>query len=105
MPDAATIGVSLLITLTCAVALRNAAERLRERVRSELSAHIINVGGLSHGARVANQLSLLLHPVDELKEGAFSPFSQQPLVRAMLLPIGSVGGTVLLEYFLPAGLT
>jgi len=37
----------------------------------------------------------------ELREGAFSPFSQQPLVRAMLLPLGSLGGTALLGYLLP----
>jgi hypothetical protein len=44
----------------------------------------------------------LLRRVDELREGAFSPFSQQPMVRAMLLPLGSLGGTALLQYlFLP----
>ncbi|MGO9237354.1 MAG: hypothetical protein ACLP4V_25950 [Methylocella sp.] len=35
--------------------------------------------------------------IDELKEGAFSPFTQQPLVRAVLLPIGSFGWTALVE--------
>ncbi len=42
---------------------------------------------------------------EELRDGAFSPLSQQPLVRAMLLPLGSFGGTALLEYFLLPGLS
>jgi hypothetical protein len=46
---------------------------------------------------------MLLQRIDELREGAFSPFSQQPLVRAMLLPLGSIGGTALIEYLLPSG--
>ena len=40
---------------------------------------------------------------EELREGAFSPYSQQPVVRAMLLPLGSLGGTALLEYLLVPG--
>jgi len=42
----------------------------------------------------------MLRRVEELRDGAFSPFSQQPLVRAMLLPLGSFGGTALLEYLI-----
>ena len=41
--------------------------------------------------------------VEDLREGAFSPYSQQPVVRAMLLPLGSLGGTALLEYLLVPG--
>ena len=40
---------------------------------------------------------------EDLREGAFSPYSQQPVVRAMLLPLGSLGGTALLEYLLVPG--
>jgi hypothetical protein len=48
-------------------------------------------------------LEILLRRVEELREGAFSPFSQQPMVRAMLLPLGSLGGTALLDYLLLPG--
>src|SRR5215469_11019263 len=43
-----------------------------------------------HGIDV---LEFLLARVQELRDGALTPLSQQPLVRAMLLPIGSFGGT------------
>jgi hypothetical protein len=59
---------------------------------------------LDDGGRRAGQLETLLRRVDELRDGAFSPFSQQPLVRAMLLPLGTLGGTALIEYLLPTGL-
>ena len=52
---------------------------------------------------VESQLELLLRRIEELREGAFSPFSQQPVVRAMLLPLGSLGGTALLGYLLGPG--
>ena len=41
--------------------------------------------------------------IEELREGALSPFSQQPVVRAMLLPLGGFGGTALLNYLLVPG--
>jgi len=48
-------------------------------------------------------LEMLLRQIDDLRDGAFSPFSQQPLVRAMLLPLGTFGGTALIERVLSAG--
>ena len=59
---------------------------------------------LPDGVPLASQLELLLRRVEELHEGAFSPFSQQPVVRAMLLPLGGLGGTALLNYLLVPGL-
>jgi hypothetical protein len=47
----------------------------------------------------ANQLETLLNRV-----GAFRPFTQQPLVRAVLLPFGSVGWTALIENGMLPGL-
>jgi hypothetical protein len=34
-----------------------------------------------------------------------TPFSQQPLLRAILLPLGTFGGTALAEYLLLPGLS
>ena len=57
------------------------------------------------GERRAAQLELLSRRVAELHEGALTPFSQQPLLRAMLLPLGTLGGTQLVEYLLLPGLS
>jgi hypothetical protein len=46
----------------------------------------------------AAQLTLLLQRMDHLHEGAFAPFWQQPLLKAVLLPFATLGGTSLLDY-------
>lgn len=46
----------------------------------------------------AAQLQLLLQRMDHLHEGAFAPFWQQPLLKAVLLPFATLGGTSLLDY-------
>ncbi|MDM0114527.1 hypothetical protein QTI66_20410 [Variovorax sp. J22R133] len=46
----------------------------------------------------AAQLSLLLARMDSLHEGAFAPFWQQPLLKAVLLPFATLGGSTLLDY-------
>jgi hypothetical protein len=105
VPDLITMGVGVLIVIACAVALRWSAEATRAKARRRLNDEIIVARKLEDGGRLAGQLEMLLHRVEELRDGAFSPFSQQPVVRAMLLPLGSLGGTALLEYLLVPGLS
>jgi len=102
IPDLIAMGVGMLIVTACAVALRWSVEESRAKARRRLNQQIILARNLNDGGHRAGQLEILLRRVDELREGAFSPFSQQPMVRAMLLPLGSLGGTALLQYlFLP----
>ena len=54
--------------------------------------------------RYAEQLETLLSRVEQLREGAFGPFTQQPLVRAVILPMSSFGWTALVESGLLRGL-
>ena len=50
----------------------------------------------------AARLEMLLEQVDGLNEGAFAPLSSQPLVKAVLLPLITYGGTLLVHmYALP----
>jgi hypothetical protein len=104
IPDIVTIGVAVLVVAACAVALRSSAEASRAKARRRISDALI-VARKAKDGRLADQLELLLARIEELREGAFTPMSQQPVVRAMLLPIGSFGGTALLEYLLLPGLS
>jgi hypothetical protein len=104
IPDVITLAVAVLIITICGVALRLSAETTRTEARRRLTERLIVAKGQASGAQTASQMELLLRRIDELREGAFSPFSQQPLVRAMLLPLGSFGGTALLGYLLGPGL-
>ena len=103
VPDIITMAIGILIVSGCAVALRLSAEALRAKARRQLNDRIMEARKSADGERLAGQLELMLRRVEELRDGAFSPFSQQPVVRAMLLPLGSFGGTALLEYLLLPG--
>jgi hypothetical protein len=103
IPDLVTMAVAVLIVTICGVALRLSAEATRAEARRRLTERLMIAKGESSGAQTTSQLELLLRRIEELREGAFSPFSQQPLVRAMLLPLGSFGGTALLGYVLGPG--
>jgi hypothetical protein len=103
IPDIITMAVAVLIVTACGVALRLSAETTRAEARRRLTERLIITKGQNNGAGLAGQLELLLLRIEELHEGAFSPFSQQPVVRAMLLPLGSIGGTAVLGYLLGPG--
>ncbi len=47
---------------------------------------------------------LLLARMEGLHEGAFAPFWQQPLLKAVLLPFVTLGGSTLLDYMALANL-
>jgi hypothetical protein len=103
IPDLVTMGAGVLIVTASAILLRRSAEAARETARRKLRDQIAEARSLPDGGLFASQLELLLRRVEDLREGAFSPYSQQPVVRAMLLPLGSLGGTALLEYLLVPG--
>jgi hypothetical protein len=103
IPALVTLGVAVLIVIGCAVALRLSAEATRAEARRRLTERLLLAKGQNKGVQLANQLELVMRRIEELREGAFSPFSQQPVVRAMLLPLGGFGGTALLNYLLVPG--
>jgi hypothetical protein len=91
-PIALAIGVVFLVG--SAVALRRAAEALRAQVRASFE----NAQLQSAGTPSERPLELLLQRVAALHEGAFAPYSEQPIVRAVLVPIATYGATVGAQY-------
>jgi hypothetical protein len=103
----AFFGTCLTIVFGCAIALCLAAQAVRSAAKQKLTDGVICAKGpcateSDDGGRRAGQLEALLVRVDGLREGAFSPLSQQPLVRALLLPLSGLGWTKLLENGMPA---
>ena len=98
-----TLGVAVLIVIGCAVALRLSAEATRAEARRRLTQRLLLAKGQNKGDSWRSQLELVMRRIEELRDGAFSPFSQQPVVRAMLLPLGGFGGTALLSYLMGFG--
>jgi len=46
----------------------------------------------------ASQITTLLDRVLALREGAFAPYSEQPIVRAVLVPAATYAATIALQY-------
>lgn len=113
-------GISLSVVYGCAIMLWWAATAARDAAKQNLTDGIIAARGhcpkvadkssdatqkdLDDNPRYAEQLETLWSRVDQMRDGAFSPFSQQPLVRAVLLPLGSFGWTALIENGMLPGL-
>jgi hypothetical protein len=92
-----TQALSAAIVIGSAIALRLTAEKARAVACEHITAHII---AAKDGK--ADRLEKLLDGVKNLSDGAFAPWTSQPVARAVLLPLITYGGTLLLHlYALP----
>jgi hypothetical protein len=95
---------SVIIVLVCGIMLRQTAEELRRRAIRRLSEkRIALIGHSEGGSRTASQVDLMIAQIRAIDVGAFAPYSHQPIVRALLLPLSSYGGAALIEYLSIAG--
>ena len=129
LPIVITQFVGFAALFGCAMALCFSAEKARRTTRTRLMERIIAAkarpgggqaeagmdgkstdAGASAGEAAtptrasADQLETLLKLVEELHEGSFVPLSQQPPIRALLLPLGGLGWAALLDFRLLPGL-
>ena len=91
--------ISAGFVVGAAVLLRRVAESWRTDVLVKLED--ARVAGLDpSGERKASvaQLDRLSERVANLRDGAFAPYSQQPLVRAVLVPALTYGATAGLQF-------
>jgi membrane protein implicated in regulation of membrane protease activity len=92
--------LSAAIVVASAAGLRRSAEELRTRT-IELLEDARSRALRTHRADSpqAAQYECLIARVTDMSEGAFAPYSQQPLVRALIVPAASYGGGLLLQYY------
>jgi hypothetical protein len=88
----------------CAMMLCFSAEKARETTKSKLMKGMVAAKAADPSGPKPAQLETLLALVDGLREGSFVPLSQQPPIRALLLPLGGLGWTALLDYRILPGL-
>jgi len=89
--------LSFGIVLSCAFALRRTAEASRAQALANLSDALLRTKGSGNGA-LEKQLDALRDRVERLSDGAFAPYTQQPLLKAVLLPLLTLGGSSLFDY-------
>jgi hypothetical protein len=94
-------AAGLAVIIGSMLAYRSTAEYARRVSCRHVMNRIVAAKGSGADA-IADQLDRLLTEMRELREGAFAPWSSQPIVRAVLLPLLTYGGGVLLHlYALP----
>ena len=75
---------------------RSAAESARRAAREHLTASIVAAKG---DEKKIGQLERMLNEITNLKEGAFAALTSQPIVKAVLLPVVTYGGTWLAHLY------
>ena len=96
--------LSAAIVLICAMALRRAAEKSGRRALKDVDDALLRsnatkgIGDQTRENLSPTHLNGLRDRIAGLDEVAFAPFSQQPLLKALLMPFAAVGGTTVLDY-------
>lgn len=80
--------------------MQRAASRARALALQSLQRLQLKAKGQGPGAyAIPAHLDAITDTVRSLRKGAFVPFTEQPLVRAALIPFGSAGGLYLVDLF------
>jgi hypothetical protein len=100
-----SLVLSTLLLIAAALLLRQSAEMLRNNAITWLEDYRSRTlkPACPTGAE-APQLEHLITRVKDLARGAFAPYSQQPLVKALLVPAATYGSNLLLQYLGSVGL-
>jgi hypothetical protein len=91
-------GVSGLYAAACAFKLRGVAERARGMALERFTHLLVRAKGQGGAPTIASQIEIMTREIESLRRGAFAPLTEQPVVRALLLPISSAGGLTLFRY-------
>jgi hypothetical protein len=103
------IGNDQLVIIICyvlwaiamAAMLNIGAEMTRRKALTGMEADLLWLKGAGPGyAKLTERFPDLIAQVRNLRQGAFAPFFEQPLVRAILVPLGGAGGVQLVEYLM-----
>ena len=97
----AVLACYLLWSIGMAALLNHGAERARRKALEGMQADQLWLAG-SGSKDLSGSFKDLVESVKGLRKGAFAPFFEQPMVRAILVPLGGAGGIQLLEFLLYA---
>jgi hypothetical protein len=96
---AVVISLGALYAWTSAFLLRQSAESARTCVTDRLKDLLfLTLKDKKPNSDRMKQIESVLGEVRSIKEGAFAPFTQHPLVQSLLVPFGGVGGIYLVEF-------
>ena len=96
---AVVIAMSAVFTWSCAILLNRAAERLRFQMIGRLKKDLIHFESKSPPDKDKQSLVKgVLDEIEKISQGAFTPFFKNPVVQALFVPFGGIGGLTLLDF-------
>lgn len=96
---AVSISILLLYLFSCAFWLQISAKKMREKAIRELGKRMRELRGYDQNNKEIPILENMIKEIDGIEKGAFTPFMQQPQVKAILAILGGGSGLPLLERF------
>jgi hypothetical protein len=106
LPLLVLVATAALYATWCALSLRRAAEEARGEIIAGYEDECLRLRAAAHGEesqRLATAVCTLVERMKGTRSAAFLPLTQQPAIRALLIPFGGFGGVSLLEYLVFAG--
>ncbi|MDD5319381.1 MAG: hypothetical protein PHD43_01980 [Methylococcales bacterium] len=91
--------LSFTIPVISALRLRNNAEELRKIALEKLSLCVLAQKGLDN-PKLLRQLEEAIKQVKSVDKGAFRPFTQQPWLKALFLPLSSWSSLTIIEFLI-----
>jgi hypothetical protein len=92
--------LSATAALACALILQRSAKQAQARAIATLDRITLPLIGQENAA-LRDKVAKIRDEIDAMDSGAFAGFSQNPVVYALLLPLGGGGGLAALEALLP----
>jgi hypothetical protein len=100
---AVAISLYLVWLIVLASLLKIAAENTRKRALASMNADLRWLAGSQpEMAVLVEPFKRLITSVENNQTGAFAPLFEQPLLKALLVPLGGAGGAQLFDYLLLA---
>ncbi|MCV2371259.1 hypothetical protein [Roseateles oligotrophus] len=100
---AVAISLYLIWLIVLASLLKIAAENTRKRALASMNADLRWLAGSqTELAVLVEPFKRLIAAVENNQTGAFAPLFEQPLLKALLVPLGGAGGAQLFDYLLLA---
>lgn len=103
LTPAIAVGVSFYVAALIGLTLwlKQSAESTRRRAVASMQADLRWLAGSGKPrADLVEPFKRLIAQVENEQQGAFASFFDQPLLKAMLVPLGGAGGTQLFDYLL-----
>jgi hypothetical protein len=89
--------MSAALLVFAAVSLRRTTERVRERAIEALGAALLAAKGTDNQP-LASQLQWMIERIGAFSKGAFASYADQHFIKALLLPLAGVAGSLLINY-------